>query len=283
MDDVELGQVLARISEGLADVQGITGLALGGSRARGTASADSDIDVGLYYDPADRADFDTLLAAAAKLDDNGAPDGYGRYGEWGPWINGGVWLHMSGTKVDILLRDVAKTRQVLTDCAAGRVDIHYQPGHPHGFASSVYAGEVHQNKPFHDPAGVLAELHDLVDPYPPALAKALIERFGWESDFSLSTAASAANRGDIAYVTGCAFRTVACLTQVVFAAERRYLSNEKGSVAIADGFAAAPEGFAARVGGALAGLSTEPEHLVGVLARLRELHDDVLAGAAAAG
>lgn len=276
MDNADLRRVLDRIREGLAGIPGTTGLALGGSRARGTASPNSDIDVGLYYDPTDRVDFDTLLSAMADLDDRGAVDGFGRYGEWGPWINGGVWLRMADTKVDILLRDVAKTRQVLEDCAAGRIDIHYQIGHPHGFCTAIYAGEVFQNVPFHDPEGVLAGLRTLVDPYPERLRAAVIERFGWESGFSLSTAKSAAERGDVAYVTGCAFRTVSCLTQVVFAAERRYLTNEKGSVAMADGFAAAPAGYAERVGNALTALTRSPQDLGTALEQLRALHDDVL-------
>ncbi len=279
MDDSDLRRVLERIRDGLGGISGVTGLALGGSRARGTASPNSDIDVGLYYDPAGRPDFDTLLAAITELDDRHAPDGFGRYGEWGPWINGGVWLRMADTEVDVLLRDVAKTRQVLDDCAAGKVDIFYQVGHPHGFSTTIYAGEVFQNKPFHDPDGVLADLRTRVDPYPDRLRAAVIEKFGWESDFSLSTAKSAAERGDVAYVSGCAFRTVSCLTQVVFAAERQYLTNEKGSVAMAAGFTAAPRGYADRVGDALATLSRSPRDLLSVLDQLRSLRDDVLEGA----
>ncbi|MCX2946993.1 nucleotidyltransferase domain-containing protein [Lentzea sp. NEAU-D7] len=278
MDDADLRRVLDRIRDGLAGVPGTAGLVLGGSRARGTARANSDVDVGLYYEPGRRPDFDTLLGVVADLDDRGAVDGFGRYGEWGPWINGGVWSRMAGTKVDILLRDVAKTRQVLADCAAGRIDIHYQPGHPHGFCTAIYAGEVFQNVPFHDPDGVLAELRGLVDPYPERLRTAVVERFGWEAGFSLSTAKSAAERGDVAYVTGCAFRTVSCLTQVVFAAERRYLTNEKGSVALVSGFASAPAGYAERVADALTAVTHSPQDLVSALEQLSALHDDVLAG-----
>ncbi|SDF37939.1 protein of unknown function [Lentzea fradiae] len=272
---MDLRRILDRVRDGLADVPGVLGLALGGSHARGTAKPDSDVDVGLYYDPATRPDFDVLLAAVTELDDRRAPDGFGRYGEWGPWINGGVWLRMAETKVDVLLRDTGRTRRVLRDCAAGHVDIHYQAGHPHGFSTAIYAGEVFQNVPFHDPHGVLAELRTLVDPYPEPLRTAVVERFGWEAGFSLSTAKSAAGRGDVAYVTGCVFRAVSCLTQVVFAAERRYLTNEKGSVALADGFGAAPERYAERVAEAMSLVGRSP---VEALNLVRSLHDEVLAG-----
>lgn len=271
---MNLDQVLERVRVAL-DLPGVLGLVLGGSRARGTASPNSDIDVGLYYDGDAPPDFDAILAAASGLDDDGIPLGHGRYGEWGPWINGGVWLRVDGTKLDILLRDTGKVRHVLRECAAGRPEIVYQAGHPHGFCSAIYAGEVHQNVPFSDPHGVMAELLALVDPYPVALSEALVRRFGWEAGFSLGNASSAAQRGDIAYVTGCAFRAVACLTQVLFAAEKHYLTNEKGSVAIASGFASAPDRYAQRVADALAVLSPRPEDLQRGLAELRALHDEV--------
>jgi predicted nucleotidyltransferase len=275
MDD-QLQPTLDRVRAGLEGVPGIVGLALGGSRARGTADPESDIDVGLYYDPERRADFAVLAEALTRLDDRGRPDGCAGYGEWGPWINGGAWLRMAGTKVDILLRDATRTREVLQNCVAGQVEISYQAGHPHGFCSAIYAGEVHQNKPFHDPDGVLADLHRYTEPYPPALAKALIGKFGWESGFALATAATAAGRGDISYVTGCAFRAVACLTQVLFAAEKRYLSNEKGSLALAAAFVTAPADLVERVGAALGRLSPEPADLKAALADLADLQSTVM-------
>ena len=63
----------AIIRAGLADVPGVAGLALGGSRARGNASPDSDWDIGLYYD--EPPDFDVLLDAVGAL---GEVDGFGR-------------------------------------------------------------------------------------------------------------------------------------------------------------------------------------------------------------
>lgn len=220
-----------RVRAALSGLPGVA-LALGGSRARGNASPDSDYDIGLYYESP--PDFDAILAAVAGL---GEVIGFGRYGEWGPWINGGVWAGVDGVKVDVLLRDARRVREVVLECAAGRPEIHHQVGHPHGFVTAIYAGEVAQCVPLHDPHGLLADLRALTDPYPEPLAEALISRFGWEVDFALDTAESAAGRGDTAYVTGCVYRAVACLTQVLFARERRYLTNEKGSVRLAGEFA----------------------------------------------
>jgi predicted nucleotidyltransferase len=269
-----------RVVAELSALPGVAGIVLGGSRARGTAAPDSDVDLGLYYLPRERPDFDTLLAVAARLDDRGQPTGGGTYGEWGPWINGGVWLQVGGFKTDILLRDADRVREVLSACAAGRLEVAYQPGHPHAFVSSIYAGEVFHNVVLHDPAGVLAELRRLTDPYPDALAAATVRQFGWEAGFALGTAGGAADRGDVAYVAGCAFRAVACLVQVLHAVNRRYLLNEKGGVAAVDGLPVAPPDFAARVGAALAALAPDGAALRDVVAQLSALHEetDRLAG-----
>lgn len=85
----------------------------GGSWARRTVSPDSDIDIGLYNEPDRGPDFDELYVAIVRLDDRGAPDGHGRYGDRGPWIDGGVGLRIDGRKTDLLLRDLRRVEHVL--------------------------------------------------------------------------------------------------------------------------------------------------------------------------
>lgn len=46
-----VSEVCERVVARLAVIDGIWAVALGGSRARGTAREDSDIDLALYYDP----------------------------------------------------------------------------------------------------------------------------------------------------------------------------------------------------------------------------------------
>ncbi|MDG4818983.1 nucleotidyltransferase domain-containing protein [Micromonospora sp. WMMD956] len=278
MGDAEQDAILTKIRDALSGLPGIAGLALGGSRARGTADRRSDVDVGVYYHRDGRPDVRELSAAFARIDDSGDAGCTG-YGEWGPWINGGGWLVVDGVKTDVLLREVDRVRAVVRACAAGRPEIHYQPGHPHGFCTVIYAGELHHNVAFHDPQGVLAQLRELTDPYPEPLAKALVGQFGWESQFALHTAVTAAGRGDVAYVTGCAYRAVACLTQVLFATAGRYLVNEKGAVAEAATFPTTPAGFRGGVEAALAALSADPGDLTRALRLLRDVREEVMAGA----
>ncbi|SCL18046.1 nucleotidyltransferase domain-containing protein [Micromonospora inyonensis] len=268
--------VLDRVRDGVADLPGIAGIALGGSHARGTADANSDIDVGLYYHRNERPDMQLLREVFTALDDAGAPAGVGGYGDWGPWINGGAWLQVAGRKTDILLRELERVDDVVRECVAGRPQICYQVGHPHGFCTVIYAGEVSYNQLVHDPQHRLEELRALTRPYPQPLRRAILDQFGWEAGFALGTATSAAKRGDAAYVIGCVFRSIACLNQVVFALNGEYLTNEKGALAIAGGMPLVPTDYVARVNQAIALTSAAPEASIGALDLLHDLHAETM-------
>jgi hypothetical protein len=267
-------QTVERVAARLATVGGVVGLALGGSRARGPAAPGADIDIGIYYRGEDAPNLEMLKAATRDLDDRGEPDGFGAYGEWGPWINGGAWLRVDGFKTDLLFREIGRVEAVLEDCEAGRLVTAYQPGHPHCFANHIYAGEVHDNVVLRDADGTMARLRERTDPYPEPLADAVMRTLGWESSFALETAGTAATRGDVAYVNGCLFRAIACMVQTLFAANRTYLVNEKGSVARVAKLARRPERFAERVGELLATADASPAGLERALAAAIELQQD---------
>jgi predicted nucleotidyltransferase len=258
---------LAReVASRVAVLDGVVAVALGGSAGRGLADERSDLDLAVYYDPARPFSVAGLAALVTELDDRHAPEVVG-FGDWGPWINGGAWTRIRGTKVDVLYRDLVLVDRVLDDCAAGRTTSHYQPGHPHGFHSHMYAGFVHHNLVLHDPAGALAARRARTTPYPGALRRTIVRRFAWESGFAVETATAAAARGDLVYVSGCLFRSVACLVQVLFALDGRWFLNEKGSVAEAAGLPGAPPELAAEVAALLAGLSPDPADLQAALGR----------------
>jgi hypothetical protein len=244
--------LLGRLVRAFGGVPGIRAIVLGGSRARGEASTHSDYDIGLYYEADQPIDVGRLAKAAVLLP-GAASSSVTAVGEWGPWINGGAWLTVDGRRVDLLYRELGKVRSVIAACHAGTVERVYQPGHPHGFVSSIYMGEVALCRPLWDPETVLAPLRRQCEPYPPALGEALIRTFFWESRFALENAAHGRGRGDPAYVAGCAFRSIACLCQALFALNRVYLLNEKGAVAGVERLARRPADFANRVARALAG------------------------------
>jgi predicted nucleotidyltransferase len=247
-------QTIAGMAERLGAVPGVTGVMLGGSRARGEARPDSDWDLGVYY----RADALDLAALRAL-----APDGVevAGPGGWGPWVDGGAWLTVDGVAVDWILRDIDRVRGVWADCQAGRYEVGIQPGHPLGFWSPCYVGEVALGVPLADPEGVLTALRAEAGRYPEPLREALLKA-AWEAEFSVQTARKSAKRGDVLHVALLLGRAVGVLTQALFAHARRWYLNEKGALATAAGLPAAPARFAGRADEMLGGVGTTPSRLL---------------------
>ena len=238
--------LLASIVPRLAEVPGVVGIVLGGSRAKGTATAASDYDLGLYYGPDEPLDTRHLLATVKDLVDDPALATVTPVGGWGPHIVGGGWLSIRGQKVDLLYRSIDDVRAVIVNCREGRISMAYQPGHPHGFSSAIWMGEVALCQPLHDPAGIIAGLKAATAPYPDQLRTALVKTFLWEVSFSIENAQLTIPRRDRTDIAGCVYRTLGCVGQVLFAINRRYLINEKGALHEAARLPETVEGLADR-------------------------------------
>ncbi|HTO60992.1 MAG TPA: nucleotidyltransferase domain-containing protein [Bradyrhizobium sp.] len=228
--------LLQRVLRGLADVESIAAIVLGGSRARGTAHATSDYDIGLHFASARPLDTDRLLKAVKTFVDDPDNATVTPVGAWGPWIVGGGWLSVRGCKVDLLYRNVEQVSDVIDACRAGEISMHYQAGHPHGFCSAIWMGEIALCKVLHDPSGIIAPLKAKTVPYPAELGDALIGRFAWEILFAIENGELAASRDEQTHVAGCTYRALACAAQVLFALNGRHLINEKGALAEAATF-----------------------------------------------
>ncbi|MFE9916474.1 nucleotidyltransferase domain-containing protein [Micromonospora sp. NPDC005553] len=255
----------------LCAVEGVVAVALGGSRARGEQRPDSDWDLGLYY--RGELDLPALRAVAATVADTAvaltAPGG------WGPWVDGGGWLRIGGVAVDWIYRDLDRVHSAWADCRAGRYEVGVQAGHPLGFYSSAYVGEVAMCQVLADPTGQLTALKEQARDYPPALADALVAG-GWEAGFLLAGAAKAAAGGDSGYVAGCLFRAVGVLAQVLHARAGRWLINEKGMIAAAGRLPGAPPRFAQRAQALLGGVGRSPAELAATINAARELVTEVV-------
>ena len=96
-------RLLTRLSIQLRKVPGVRAIVLGGSRASGTATPQSDYDLGLYYEANDPLDVDSLTTTIAAFDDTGPAARVTPIGGRGPWINGGGWLTVEGKRVDCFI------------------------------------------------------------------------------------------------------------------------------------------------------------------------------------
>ena len=251
---------LADLAERIVGVPGVVGVVLGGSRARGTHTPDSDTDVGVYY----RAPLDVDRLGRLAKSIAGPSATVTEPGGWGPWVDGGGWLTIDGSAVDWIYRDLDRVRRVCTDAGQGRYGFHQQGGHPLGFPDFAYLGEVALGRILADPTGELTDLQAEVRVYPRALAEALVEGL-WEADFLVGLARKAVTRGDTAYVAGCLFRVMGVCAHGLHGAARRWLINEKGAVAAAAALPGAPQRFRERVDETFAGLDRDPLRLTAAI------------------
>ncbi|HVA77401.1 MAG TPA: nucleotidyltransferase domain-containing protein [Candidatus Binataceae bacterium] len=228
--DSSVTEILERVASRLAGVTGIDAVVLGGSRARGTADAHSDIDFGLYYDSRRAFRIAELERAARELDDRGAAGLVTPFGAWGQGVNGGGWLRIGGHHVDFLYRDLVAVGVGIDECRAGDPKTIYQLGHPYGFHNQIYAGEVNCCRILFDRGSQILRLKRLVARYPEKLRRAIARKHLFDAAFELAIADKAALRGDVMYVSGCLFRAASFMTIVAYAMNRRWLINEKGAL-----------------------------------------------------
>ncbi len=165
---MDVSELILEIVDRLRGVAGVEVVVLGGSRARGSHTETSDIDLGLYYFPAAALDLVALERVASEIDDAHRANLVTGIGGWGPWINGGGWLKVNQVPVDFLYRDLDRVSQIIEACRDGRIEIAYQPVHLHPFTSSIYLAEVALCQPLWDPRGSLARLKERARPYPAA-------------------------------------------------------------------------------------------------------------------
>ena len=256
LSDERLGEMAVR----LAAVPGVTGVLLGGSRARGTHAPDSDTDLGIYYHPP----LDVAALGELARVFGGPAAQVTPVGGWGPWVDGGGWLTVDGAAVDWIYRDVERVARAWADADQGRYAFHAQTGHPLGVPDFAYAGELALGVVLADPAGELTALRARMRVYPPALREALVSGL-WEADFLVGLARKAVTRRDAAYVAGCLFRLAGVCAHALHGAAGRWLINEKGAVAAAADLSGAPPRFRERIEAVFAAVDADPVHLTAAL------------------
>jgi hypothetical protein len=105
---------------------------------------------------------------------------------------------------------------------------------------------------------MLAEMKGLTEKYPPAMRAEIVRKYLYDARFMLEMGRKSAMRGDVMHLSGCLFRVVAALVQVLFAVNEQYFVNEKGSVREVGAMELRPERWVETVGRVLGGGGTEP-------------------------
>lgn len=217
---VSLPSAIARIATELAELPGVRAVVLGGSRATATHRPDSDWDLGVYYRgsqrPLDPADLRRL----------GYPGYVSEVGEWGPIVNGGAWLTVESTPVDVLYRDLETVEGWLRDAQDGRYEVLLQNGYVVGAPTYLPAGELAVCQPI---AGDLAR-----PSFPDRLAETAPERWKSRASVALMFAQDHARAGDAVCCTGMLSNAILCVAHARLAERREWVLNEKRLVQRAD-------------------------------------------------
>lgn len=264
---------LRAVADRLVEVGGVCAVLLGGSRARGDHTPESDYDLGLYYEPP--LDVAGLQVLAREL--AGPEARVTEPGAWGPWVDGGGWLTIEGSAVDWLYRNLERVRRSWGDAEVGRFSYHVQVGHPLGVPDFAYAAEVALGIVLADPTGELTAMQRAMREYPSALADALVEGL-WEAHFLIASSRKAVGRADATYVAGCLFRVVELCAHALHGRAGRWVTNEKGAVASAAALSIAPHDFDVRAHAVLARVGSTPKQIAMTI----DAAEDLLKATAAA-
>lgn len=240
---------VATLAAELGRLPGAAAVVLLGSRATGTGGPGSDWDLGLYY------------RGSGPRFDPGEVRGLGYdghvsgLGEWGPVMDGGAWLTLAGTPVDVLFRDLDVVEHRVREAERGRFEIVAQNGCVAGAPTYVSVGELATCRPL---AG------DVPRPgFPAPLAAAAWERWRAQARVRLMFAGQHARGGDAVACAGMLAGAVLCAAHARLAERREWALTEKRLVARAGLDAAQP--LLAAMGATAAELAGAAEAVAAVL------------------
>ncbi|MFD5794673.1 nucleotidyltransferase domain-containing protein [Streptomyces diastatochromogenes] len=204
---------LTTTADRLAALPTVQAVALGGSRAQGTHTPDSDWDLALYY----RGPFDP-----AGLRALGWQGEVSEIGGWGGGVfNGGAWLTIDGRRVDVHYRDLDVVEHELAEAEEGRFRVEPLLFHLAGIPSYLIVAELAVNR-------VLRGEPPRPAAYPEKLRRTAAER--WSGTAGATLAYAKANHAPHARLTEVAGALATAAVQAghaVLAARGEWVTNEK--------------------------------------------------------
>ncbi|MEU7144371.1 nucleotidyltransferase domain-containing protein [Nocardia sp. NPDC046473] len=203
---------LQHVTDRLAALPGVQAVTLGGSRAQGTHTPDSDWDLAIYY----RETFDPNV-----LREIGWPGEISDLGGWGGGVfNGGAWFTIDDRKVDVHYRDLNVVEHELAESQQGR--FHWEPlmFHLAGIPSYLVVAELAINHVLH---GTLPR-----PTFPELLRKTAPPIWQNRAAMTLQYAKSTyAQRGQTTEVAGALAIAAMQTAHAVLAARGAWTTNEK--------------------------------------------------------
>ncbi len=204
----KLPDPVAELCAMLAGIDGVEAVTIGGSRATEPADEGRDWDVGVYY----RGGID--LAPLERYGEVHPP------GSWGRIMNGGAWLSLDGTKVDVLLRDLDVALYWAGQAQHGVYEVDALLGYIAGVPTYSLMAELALNR-------TVSGYPPAVGEYPHALSQAGARRWAQHADFSLTHARMRAERGDTVGTVGQVAKAAIERAHAVACRRRMWVLNEK--------------------------------------------------------
>ena len=181
-----------------------------------THRPDSDWDLGVYYrGSGDRS----TPRTSARL---GHPGQVSELGEWGPIVNGGAWLEIDGTPIDVLFRDLDTVERWLREARRGRFEVLSQNGYVVG--APTYSPSASSRSAVRSSASCRAR----ASPTPSRRRRPSAGTDG--AAVALMFAEIHARAPDAVCCAGMLVQAVLCAGHARLAARREWVLNEKGLV-----------------------------------------------------
>jgi hypothetical protein len=271
----EKAALLQSTCGGLSAIDEVRAVVLGGSYARGTYHIASDLDVGIYYDEETPFAISKIqrLAQSLALQPPMVTDFYA----WGPWVNGGAWIHTAAGKLDFLYRSLDQVQRTILEAEQGLWSHDYDQQPAYGFYSVAYLAETSICLPLYDPQGRIARLKRAVAIYPPRLKQRILSDSLWSVEFTLLHASGFSAAGDVYATTGCLGRAAASLTQALYALNETYFINDKKAMVELAAFLILPAGYLEQLTAILAHPGASPAELSASVAAMDTLWRQVVA------